>query len=119
MRIGRRSITTVGVVAAAAAVAGGVAQGVSGEEPTPKAPIPRVCWFSDYANAKLSNKCEYRSGERRWYMQVGGRMVPADRQRLPVANLCLYFHGQKCPNRRPATRRSPDQPKTAAAASKQ
>jgi hypothetical protein len=101
MTIGRR-ITALGGAVAAVALAVGVAKGVAHEDPVPKAPIPRVCWFSDYANAKLSNKCEYRSGERRWYMEVDGRMLPADQQRLPPANLCLYFHGQKCPERRGA-----------------
>jgi hypothetical protein len=92
-------MTALGGAVAATALAAGVATGVAGQDTGPKAPIPRVCWFSDYANAKLSNKCEYRSGERRWYMKVEERMVPADTQRLPPANLCLYFSGQKCPDR--------------------
>jgi hypothetical protein len=65
----------------------------------PKAPIPRVCWYSDYDKGGLSNKCEYREGERRWYIEAEGEMVPADTQRMPIANLCLYFHGTKCPDR--------------------
>ena len=32
-------------------------------------------------------------------MEVNGRQEPADEQRLPVANLCLYFHGTRCPER--------------------
>jgi hypothetical protein len=81
------------------ALASGVATGIASQDEAPRAPVPRVCWFSDYANAKLSNKCEYRSDERRWYMKVGGKEVPADTQKLPPANLCLYFHGTKCPER--------------------
>lgn len=85
--------------AAAALTAAALASGVTGGEEAPQAPIPRVCWFSDYANAKLSNRCTYRSDEQRWYMEVDGDQRPADEQRLPVANLCLYFHGPRCPER--------------------
>lgn len=60
-------------------------------------PIPRVCWFSDYANAKLSNGCVYDKRHGRWMKEVDGRMVDARTQRLPVANLCHYFHGTECP----------------------
>ena len=90
------------ILAAATAVAlgGAVATGLAGgDDDGPRAPVPRACWWSDYANAKLSNKCEYREDERRWYMKVGDRMVPADEQPLPTANLCLYFHGRACPER--------------------
>jgi hypothetical protein len=94
-----RALVT-GSVLAAAALAGGVATGLASQEEGPRAPIPRVCWFSDYENAKLSNQCEYRGDERRWYMRVDGKTVPADTQKLPPANLCLYFHGTECPERR-------------------
>jgi hypothetical protein len=92
------AIGRLGAAVTALAVGAGVAVAVAAED-EPEAPIPRVCWFSDYANAKLSNRCEYRSEERRWYMEVEGRLVPADRQELPVANLCLYVHGTSCPER--------------------
>lgn len=77
----------------------------------PRAPIPRVCWFSDYAKGRLSNRCTYRSDERRWYIRVDGRDLPADEQRLPPANLCLYFHGTTCPPRkgRDSDHRVPDE----------
>ena len=89
-----------GAVIAVALGAAVVTTGLASEDDDgPRAPVPRVCWWSDYANAKLSNKCEYREDERRWYMKVGDRMVPADEQRLPTANLCLYFHGRECPKR--------------------
>ncbi len=88
----------VAVVAAALIV---VATGVAGgDEPVAQAPVPRVCWFSDYDNAKLSNKCDYDASEERWYMEVDGRRVPADEQKLPEANLCHYFYGQECPDRK-------------------
>lgn len=61
------------------------------------APVPRTCWWSDYVRVQLSNKCDYRHDERRWYMRVGSEMKPADEQELEVANLCLYFHGTECP----------------------
>jgi hypothetical protein len=93
----RRVLALAG--AATVALGAGVASGVAGQRDGPRAPIPRVCWFSDYANAKLSNKCDYRSEERRWYMEVDGAMVPADTQKLPVANLCLYFSGTTCPKK--------------------
>lgn len=83
------------VVGGAFAVLTSATTGDSG----PRAAIPRVCWFSDYANAKLSNQCTYRSDEQRWYMRVAGQEVPADEQSLPPANLCLYFHGTACPSR--------------------
>ncbi len=86
-------------VLASMALAGGVATGIASQDDGPRAPIPRVCWFSDYENAKLSNRCEYHSGEQRWYMDVDGKTVPADEQKLPPANLCLYFHGTECPER--------------------
>jgi hypothetical protein len=96
----RRARTLIAGAAVAAALGGGaLATGLASGDDAPKAPVPRTCWFSDYANAKLSNKCEYRSGERRWYMDVEGEMLPADEQELPVANLCHYFHGQTCPKR--------------------
>ena len=87
--------------AAAAAVLVVVATGIAGgDAQPPEAPVPRVCWFSDYDNAKLSNKCEYDTSDGRWYMDVDGRRVPADEQRLPEANLCHYFYGQECPDRK-------------------
>ena len=95
----RRRFVVRSAAVAVLALGAGAAAGVAAQDDGPKAPIPRVCWFSDYANAKLSNKCEYRSDERRWYMDVEGEMLPADEQRLPVANLCLYFHGTECPKR--------------------
>lgn len=96
----RRRLLSIGAPVAALVVAAGVATGVaSSHDDTPEGPIPRVCWFSDYANKKLSNKCEWRGDERRWYMEVEGEMVPADTQRLPVANLCHYFSGTTCPKR--------------------
>jgi hypothetical protein len=98
MRRGRR-FAGWGAAGCALVLGAGAAAGVASQDDAPKAPIPRVCWFSDYANAKLSNKCEYRSDERRWYMDVDGEMLPADEQQLPVANLCLYFHGTECPKR--------------------
>jgi hypothetical protein len=79
--------------------AGGLLLAGEGEA-GPRAPVPRVCWFSDYANAKLSNKCTWNEDERRWYMKdEAGKTVPADTQKLPVANLCHYFHGPECPKR--------------------
>lgn len=88
----------VAVVAAALIV---VATDVAGgDETVAQAPVPRVCWFSDYDNAKLSNKCDYDASEGRWYMEVDGRRVPADEQQLPEANLCHYFYGQECPDRK-------------------
>jgi hypothetical protein len=95
MRARRLKLAAVPV---ALVLGAGLAAVATGDD-EPKAPVPRVCWFSDYENAKLSNKCEYRSDERRWYMEVDGERVPADEQRLPVANLCLYFHGTGCPER--------------------
>jgi hypothetical protein len=86
------------VAALVAATAVGVAVASRGES-GPRAAIPRVCWFSDYENARLSNRCSYRDGERRWYMEVDGREVPADTRKLPPANLCHYFHGAECPQR--------------------
>jgi hypothetical protein len=83
-------------VLAAAAVGVAIA---SRDEPVPRTPVPRVCWFSDYENARLSNKCEFREDDRRWYMEVDGRTVPADTQKLPPANLCHYFAGTECPKR--------------------
>jgi len=71
---------------------------VASDDARATAPIPRVCWFSDYANARLSNRCTYRTDEERWYMLVDGVQVPADTQRLEVANLCLYFAGTACPD---------------------
>jgi hypothetical protein len=99
MRLRRTKVALVGAVAAIGLGAGVAATGLASGDDAPKAAIPRTCWFSDYANAKLSNKCEYRSDERRWYMDVKGKMLPADEQQLPVANLCHYFHGQTCPKR--------------------
>lgn len=96
----RSRILAVGTPIAVAALAIGVATGVAGQESEPQAPVPRVCWWSDYENVKLSNKCEYRDDERRWYMDVEGEMLPADEQQLPPANLCLYFHGTVCPERK-------------------
>ena len=64
----------------------------------PMASIPRTCWFSDYANARLSNQCDYNHSDGRWYMKVGSEMKPADEQTLPIANLCLYFYGTACPD---------------------
>jgi hypothetical protein len=81
------------------ALGGGLAVGAASGTGAPATPVPRVCWYSDYENAKLSNKCTYHDADRRWYMEVDGREVPADEQRLPVANLCLYFHGTRCPER--------------------
>ena len=97
MRLG---VLIAGGTLAAAALAGGVATGIASQgDDGPRAPIPRVCWYSDYENAKLSNQCEWRSDERRWYMEVEGESVPAHTQQLPPANLCLYFHGTECPER--------------------
>ena len=77
-----------------------VATGIAGrDDSVAEGPIPRVCWFSDYDNAKLSNKCDWSGSEARWYMEVDGRRVPADEQRLPEVNLCHYFHGETCPAR--------------------
>ena len=94
----KRNATLAAVAVVLLPGAGLLAAGAAGDD-EPKAPVPRVCWYSDYANAKLSNKCEYRSDERRWYMEVDGELVAADEQELPVANLCLYFHGTSCPKR--------------------
>ncbi len=96
MRISRK-LLAIGVAVVALAVAAGVAAGVTRGPDVPPGPIPRVCWFSDYANKKLSNKCEWRGDEARWYMDVDGRMLPADEQQLEPANLCLYFSGTTCP----------------------
>jgi hypothetical protein len=85
------------VIAAAAVV---VATAIAGRgDSVAEGPIPRVCWFSDYDNAKLSNRCDWNDSEARWYMEVDGRRVPADAQPLPEANLCHYFHGVTCPER--------------------
>jgi hypothetical protein len=92
----RRTTLLALAVAVLVTAAAGVAIASRGDS-GPRAPVPRVCWFSDYENAKLSNKCSYRDSERRWYMEVDGRDVPADTQKLPPANLCHYFHGQECP----------------------
>ena len=70
---------------------------IGNAKPETETPLPRVCWYSDYARAKLSNQCQYRNDERRWYMMVQGVMHPADLQQLPVANLCHYFYGTECP----------------------
>ena len=88
--------SVVGVLATLLIVQPGL---VSGRDGGPKAPIPRVCWYSDYDKGGLSNRCEYREDERRWYIEADGEMVPADTQQLPIANLCLYFHGTTCPDR--------------------
>ena len=98
----RRRASVAGLVAAAlAAVVGvGVTTGQGSDPVAPEAPIPRVCWFSDYDNAKLSNQCTYDEREGRWYMEVDGRLAPADEQELPEANLCHYFAGQECPERK-------------------
>lgn len=85
-------------VGLAAFAVGGSALLVGSDDLRATAPIPRVCWFSDYANAKLSNRCSYRTDEERWYMLVDGVQVPADTQRLKTANLCLYFSGSACPD---------------------
>jgi hypothetical protein len=95
----RRRLAIIGGVLAAAALAGGVTTGIASQDEAPPGPVPRVCWYSDYENVKLSNQCEWRSDERRWYMEVEGESVPADTQKLPPANLCLYFHGTECPER--------------------
>jgi hypothetical protein len=92
-------VLACGVAFAVAAGGAAATAGLASGPDEPKAPIPRTCWFSDYANAKLSNKCEYHEHERRWYMDVDGEMLPADEQQLPEANLCHYFHGQSCPKR--------------------
>ncbi len=68
------------------------------EEPRP--PVPRVCWFSDYDNARLSNKCIYDEARRTWLIRVDDRLVPAEGVPLPEANLCHYFSGLTCPERR-------------------
>lgn len=86
----------LGVVALAALLGSAVIVGSQDAKAT--SPIPRVCWFSDYANARLSNRCTYRDDEARWYMTVDHRSVPADTQHLKVANLCLYFSGDRCPD---------------------
>ena len=100
MRRRRLRLATVAAVLAAAATAGVSVLRAAPGEAGPRAPVPRVCWFSDYANAKLSNKCKWDAGERRWFMKdERGRRVPADTQKLPVANLCQYFHGPDCPRR--------------------
>ena len=99
----RRRTVFVAVPAAvlvSAAGGGAVLTATGDAEQGPRAPVPRVCWFSDYANAKLSNKCTWNGDERRWYMKdEAARSVPADTQRLPPANLCHYFHGTECPHR--------------------
>jgi hypothetical protein len=93
------ALAAVAAVLVTAATAGGLLLAGEGEA-GPRAPVPRVCWFSDYANAKLSNKCTWNEDERRWYMKdEAGKTVPADTQKLPVANLCHYFHGPECPKR--------------------
>lgn len=91
------ALAVLAVLAVSVGAAG--RDGGPGEDDGPRAAIPRVCWFSDYANARLSNRCAWRGDERRWYMDVNGRQLPADEQRLPPANLCLYFHGTSCPTR--------------------
>ncbi|MCD6728130.1 MAG: hypothetical protein LT070_12955 [Solirubrobacteraceae bacterium] len=89
------------VVASVMAVTTGVLVATTGRPEVPTAAVPRVCWFSDYANAKLSNRCTWNGHDRRWYIDdANGRSVPADTQRLPPANLCLYFYGTDCPRRR-------------------
>lgn len=85
------------MILGAGAALGLSAVAVATQDTKATTPIPRVCWFSDYANARLSNKCTYRDDERRWYMTVDNRTVPADSQKLEVANLCLYFAGERCP----------------------
>jgi hypothetical protein len=96
--VSRRTLIVAALAAVlVTAVTAGALLATRGEA-VPKAAVPRVCWFSDYENAKLSNKCEWRDGERRWYMKdEDGKDVPADTQTLPVANLCQYFHGTECP----------------------
>jgi hypothetical protein len=89
--------TGIAAIPVVLAVQAGLVAG--SEDGAPKAPIPRACWYSDYEEGRLANKCEYREAERRWYVEARGEMVPADTQRLPMANLCLYFHGTKCPDR--------------------
>ncbi len=95
---GRRVAYLAALIAVAAAlVVVGIGLAGGGGEVVPTTPIPRVCWYSDYEHAKLSNGCEYNAREGRWYKEVDGRLVPADGLALPVANLCHYFHGQECP----------------------
>lgn len=86
-------------LAAVAAIVAGTAVGWPGGEPVPDVDPPRVCWFSDYDNKRLSNRCDYDAEARRWFMEVDGRRVPADEQPLPEANLCHYFSGTHCPAR--------------------
>jgi hypothetical protein len=98
----RRRLTALAAVVAVlvTAATGGALLLADDGEAVPKAPVPRVCWFSDYANAKLSNKCTWNDDEHRWEMEdEHGRTVAADTQELPVANLCHYFHGRECPKR--------------------
>jgi hypothetical protein len=95
----RTARTLLVAAVAVLALGSGLAVRAASGTATPETPVPRVCWFSDYEHAKLSNKCTYREESRRWYMEVDGRQVPADEQQLPVANLCLYFHGTRCPER--------------------
>lgn len=90
----RRVLAAVLALAAAGAVAG-----VLSRDAEPRADAPRVCWQNDYDGdtPRLANMCEYRSDEERWYLEVDGQVRPADEVELPVANLCLYFWGPRCP----------------------
>lgn len=87
--------TLASVVVVLVVVGVGLAGG--GGDRLPPTPVPRVCWFSDYENARLSNGCEYDWVEGIWFKEVEGRRVPASELTLPVANLCHYFHGLECP----------------------
>lgn len=99
-----RRAAYIGALIALAALLVGVGVGAGGgAKGLPPTAVPRVCWYSDYAHAKLSNGCEWDSHEGRWFKDVEGRRTPADELTLPVANLCHYFHGLQCPER-PAER---------------
>jgi hypothetical protein len=97
----RRFVILAGLVAAASAAIGGLlATGaVGGDAPQPTSAAPRVCWKNDYDSEppRLANMCEYRTDEERWYLEVDGEPKPADQVAMPIANLCIYFWGPRCP----------------------
>ena len=97
----RRPVAYASSLVATAALAAALGFGLAGDrgDPEPRPPVPRACWYSDYERARLSNACEFDRGTGLWYLEGEGRRVRADRQPLPVANLCHYFHGESCPRR--------------------
>lgn len=100
----RRALGLAAALVVALALGLALAMGVGSSDDTASArpEVPRPCWFSDYDNKRLSNACEYDESSGTWLLEVGGRLVPAAEQRLPEANLCHYFHGTRCPDRKDA-----------------